>query len=142
MGCRAPARRCGWPTWPRCWWRPARPTRSGGEELLEAALETGVAHRTDLERELEALGGGLRASARGRRGALGQPHHARVVGEVGVSQLRPAVQAQLADHRVLEGAGEEVGEEVRAGLLVECLLDLVAADDVVAVVAGQALGPG
>ena len=57
--------------------------------------------------------------------------------EVVVAQLRPAVEPELAHDGVLEGAGQEVGEEVRAGLLGQRRGHLLAREDVVAVRAGQ-----
>ena len=64
---------------------------------------------------------------------LGEPQHARVVAEVGVAQLGVAVEPELAHHRVLERARQEVGEEVRAGLLLERGLRVLARQHVVAV---------
>ena len=76
-----------------------------------------------------------------RRAPLGQPHDAAVAAEVRVAQLGVAVEAELADDGVLEGAGQEVGQEVGAGLLGRRGGDLVAREDVVAVLAAQALEP-
>ena len=50
-----------------------------------------------------------------------------------------AIEPQLAHDRVLEGAREEVGEEVGARLGGHRLGDLLAREDVVAVLAAQAL---
>ena len=79
------------------------------------------------------------AAPRSRRPALREPDHAAVVAEVVVAQLGVAVEAELADHGVLERAREEVGEEVRAGLLVERRAHLLVREHVVAVLAAQAL---
>ena len=67
-------------------------------------------------------------------GLLGQPYDARVVGEVGVAQLRVAVEAELLEHRPRERPDQEVREQVGAGLLGEEAGDpLRTAVDVVAV---------
>src|SRR6185312_1012792 len=59
-----------------------------------------------------------------------------------VAQLGPAVEAELADDGVLERSREEVGQEVRARLLGERRADLLAGEQVVAVLTAQALHAG
>jgi hypothetical protein len=54
---------------------------------------------------------------------LGQPDDASVRVEVVVPQHGPAVQPELLLHRAREGSDQEVGEEVRARLLLEERLD-------------------
>src|SRR5205085_1602642 len=71
----------------------------------------------------------------GRGRALGQPHHARVVAEVVLAELGVAIEAELAPHRVLERAGQEVGEEVRTGLLLQRGTHLRIREHVVAILA-------
>ena len=74
----------------------------------------------------------------GRR-ALREPHHPRVVAEVGVPQLGVPVEPERADDAAVERAHEEVGKEVRAGLRRQRLLHLVESEHVVAGVAAQPL---
>src|SRR4051812_46925335 len=118
-----------------------RARRSGltGDEPLELALEAPLADRPHLERQADPRRGALRRAAVRRRVRLREPQDARVGAEVVVAQLGPAVEPELAHDRVLERAREEVGEEVRPGLLRERLRNLVAREDVVAVLAAQAL---
>ena len=84
---------------------------SSAASCRSSALVADLAH---LEREPEMGGGALGRRARGGRRALRQPQHARVVAEVRVAQLGIPVEPELAHHRVLERAGEEVGQQVRA----------------------------
>src|SRR5450755_2799183 len=42
MASRAPVPICEWPTWPRCWWRPARPNSGGLEHILDVLEGVGV----------------------------------------------------------------------------------------------------
>ena len=58
---------------------------------------------------------------------LGQPDHPPVVPEVVRPQLRVPVQAELREHRPLEAADQEVGEQVGAGLGLEQRRDPVGA---------------
>src|SRR3954471_15291773 len=111
--------------------------RRRAEQLAEAALEPVLPHLAYLERQPDAgrcsLGGGARA----RRRPLREPQHARVAAEVGVAQLGVAVQAELAHHGVLERAREEVRQEVGARLVGERGARGVAAEHLVAVIAGE-----
>src|SRR5262249_11791016 len=70
-----------------------------------------------------------------------EPHHARVVTEVLLAQLGVAVQPELAPDRVLERPGQEVGEEVRARLLLQRLANFLPREHVVAVIARQPREP-
>ena len=106
-----------------------------------STLESRVAHRALVQREADPPGGPLCGSARRLGRPLGEPEHARVVAEVVVAQVRVAVEAELADDRVLECPREEVGQEVRARLLLQRRADLVAPEDVIAVVAVESRDP-
>src|SRR6188472_2186698 len=92
---------------------PAWLTRRRLLKPLELLLESGVADLAHLERQADALPGAPRGALRRGRAALREPHDAAVGAEVVVAQLGVAVEAELADHGVLERAREEVGEEVR-----------------------------
>src|SRR5262245_35438871 len=79
-----------------------------------------------------------------RRRRLGEPDDALVVAEVLVAQLRVAVEAEPADDHAVEGADEEVGQEVRARLVLGAV-DLVAVRALEPAVAGEvgsAIGVG
>ena len=77
------------------------------------------------------------AARSSERRLLREPDDARVMAEVRVAQLRVAVEPERADDAALEGAHEEVGQEVRAGLLGQRLAHLVEGEHVVAGVAAQ-----
>src|SRR3954467_9320648 len=113
--------------------------RAGRREPLELALEPRVTNLAHLERQPDARRRRLRRAFGGRRAPLRQPYHASVEAEVEVAQLGMAIEAELAHDRVLEGAREEVGEEVRARLGGHRLGHLLAREDVVAVLSAQAL---
>src|SRR3954467_12042664 len=112
---------------------PASPTSrtSSGSPTRAAA--------PPLDRQPDARRRRLRRALGGRRAPLRQPHHASVEAEVDVAQLGMAIAAELAHDRGLEGAREEVGEQVRARLGGHRLGALLAREDVVAVLAAQAL---
>src|SRR2546428_566113 len=106
-----------------------------GQQLLERGLEPAVAGLAHLERQPERGGGALGGCAQLRRRALREPDDPRVVAEVVVAQLRVAVEPEPADDDAVERAHEEVGQEIRAGLLGERLVHGLPRKEVVAVVA-------
>src|SRR3954451_17146593 len=106
---------------------------------FELPFESGVADLADRERQSDPLRSAACGALGGRRAALREPDHAAVGAEVVVAQLGMAGEAQLADDGVLERPGEEVGQEVGAGLLLERGAHLVAGEDVVAVLAVEAV---
>ena len=116
----------------------SRCSRAGARARARARL----AHGALLEREADRGGRALRGGARRRGRALSQPDDAAIVAEVGVAQLRVAVEPERADHRVVEGAREEVGQEVAARLARERLADRAGGEDLVAVLALQARDGG
>jgi hypothetical protein len=109
--------------------------------LLEPALEPHIADHTNLQRESDPRGGALRRGAGGGGRPLGEPDDAAIAAEVVVPQFGVSVQPKLAHDRPLEGSGQEVGQEVRAGLLGERVGDLLAPEHVVAVIGIDALHP-
>ena len=80
------------------------------------------------------------ASAQARVAAcrtLREPHDPRVMAEIFVAQLGMAVEAELANDGVLERAGEEVRQEVRARLLLSAAATSSAREHVVAMITRQ-----
>ena len=94
-------------------WPIAR--RRAVDEPPQRPLEAVVADRPLRQRQADRGRRALRRRARRRRRALREPDDPAVVAEVVVAQLRVAVEAELADHGVLEAAGQEIGEEVGPG---------------------------
>jgi hypothetical protein len=78
-----------------------------------------VAGLDDGEGEADAGGCGLGLFAELGGRILGQPDDPRVVAEVVLGELGVAVESELAYDGPVEGADQEVGEQVGAGLLVE-----------------------
>ena len=70
--------------------------RANPHERLELALEPRVADLGNDQRETDPRRGTRGRGAGRRRRSLRQPHHARVVAEVVVAQLRVAVEPELA----------------------------------------------
>ncbi len=112
------------------------------DQLLELTFQPLAADVALLHRQPDPRCRPLGGGAGRRRGALGEPQHARVVAEVVLAQLGVAVEPELAHHRALESPREEVGEEVRARLLGQRLPNLVTREHVVAVLAGEPRDPG
>ena len=91
--------------------RSVRGRDDGGREVAEARA-------SELEREAEPAGAATgRRDQRGIVG-LGEVDEAAVVAEVDRQQLGMSVEAEARDDQPVEVAGEEIGQEERAELLV------------------------
>ena len=95
-----------------------------------------------MERQPEPSRGGLSGGAKLGCWLLCEPDDTPVVTEVGIPKLRVAVEPERADDASLEGAHEEVGEEVRARLLGQRLPNVVEGEHVVAGVAAETFHTG
>ena len=96
-----------------------------------------------LEAQAEAIGGQLTGGHHVVAGRLREQHDAGVVAEVRRQQLGVTVEAEPLPHQGVEVAGQEVGQEERAGLgVVQLGEQLGTGEDLVAVGAGQAFDPG
>jgi len=111
-------------------------------ESFELPLEAAAANCPHFERQADPRGGALGRRVRGAGRTLREPYHARVVAEVLIAQVWVAVEPELVDDRVLECPRKEVGEEVGPRLLGERLAHLLAREDVVTVLAFEALDAG
>ncbi len=92
---------------------PLRPPRPAALKLALQAARAGV---DDGERQAEPPGDVRRGPVQLGVPGLGQPDQPPVVAEVVRPQLRVAVQAQPGQHRPVEAADQEVGQQVGAGL--------------------------
>ena len=127
------------------------PTDSGARGLLaerwHASQRLGrtrgrVADVDHAQRQADGRGRLVGTPAQVGGGPLGQPDRVGVVAEVGVAQLGMAVEAELGQHGAGERPHQEVGEHVRARLLLEPPRQpLRAAVDVVAVQPREPLRP-
>src|SRR4051812_42349824 len=87
-------------------------------ELPELPLQATRPDLPHLEPQTHDLGCLLGLDEELGRRLLREPEHACVVAEIGVPQLR---EAQRPGDARIEGLDQEVGQEVGAGLLRECL---------------------
>ena len=94
-----------------------RPPRSSSSRS-SAASSPPSPRLADPRAAGRARGCALRAPAQLAGRPLREPDDARVVAEVVVAQLRVAVEPEPAQDDAVEAADEEVGQEVRAGLVV------------------------
>ena len=89
-------------------------------------FEPGVAGLAKLERQTELCGRGLRLVVQLGRRRLGEPDDTLVVAEVVVAQLGMTVEPEPAPDDPVERAHEEIGQVVRARLVLHAAEELVA----------------
>ncbi len=112
------------------------------QQPLQCERQPLLAGVEDRQRQAQVRGSSAGRVLETGSGVLAQPHHALVLTEVVVTQLRVSVESQLGQDRPLEGPDQEVGEQVGARLVLEELLDRVRArEEVVAVEPRQPVLP-